>query len=85
MYAKGAGSIPVRVPIFSDYVSRSLRPWSLKWLLLALFLPSERAPGVLIVRRRESGRGLGPSLPYVITARLALALTCGASTGYTMT
>ena len=59
-----------RVPIFSDYVSRSLRPWSLKWLLLALFLPSERAPGVLIVRRRESGRGLGPSLPYVITARL---------------
>ena len=31
-------------------------------------LSSERAPGVLIVRRRESGRGLGPSLPYVITA-----------------
>ena len=62
--AKGAGSIPVRVPIFSDYVSRSLRrvdPCPLSSLGKSAWSADS-----------ESGRaGLGPSLPYVITARLA--------------
>ena len=65
MYAKGAGSIPIRVPIFSDYVNRSLRLWSLV-VAPPCPLPSGRAPGVRLVSRRESGRGLGPSLPYVM-------------------
>ena len=60
---------PDIIRIFSDYVSRSLRLWSLV-VAPPCPLPSGRAPGVRLVRRRESGRGLGPSLPYV-TARLA--------------